>query len=254
MVLVLCFIGVSFGLYLWQAAFSIGQLTPTVDDDDFRPIIGEPPYRIVIDAGHGGSDPGARGVVQESEMTAATAEALSAWLERDPNYIPLTTRESYDSTAKPAERAAAANAQNPDLLLSVHGNSAPEGSSAAGFECYPAVPGRAYHQESYYFAKQLAGAMQAAGASLRGRGGVRYIHYQGEVKQLVESSHKEVRVERSFTILEDVNCPAVLAEQCFVTSDTDVAQFGSENGCKRTARAYYEAICAYFETTPLPEE
>lgn len=107
-VLVLCFIGVSFGLYLWQAAFSIGQPTPTVDDDDFRPTIGEPPYRIVIDAGHGGSDPGARGVVQESEMTAATAEALSAWLERDPNYIPLTTRESYDSTAKPAERAAAA--------------------------------------------------------------------------------------------------------------------------------------------------
>lgn len=124
-VLVLCFIGVSFGLYLWQAAFSIGQPTPTVDDDDFRPTIGEPPYRIVIDAGHGGSDPGARGVVQESEMTAATAEALSAWLERDPNYIPLTTRESYDSTAKPAERAAAANAQDPDLLLSIHGNSAP---------------------------------------------------------------------------------------------------------------------------------
>ena len=188
------------------------------------------------------------------EMTVATAEALSAWLERDPNYIPLTTRESYGSTAKPAERAAAANAQDPDLLLSIHGNSAPEGSSAAGFECYPAVPGRAYHQESYYFAKQLASAMQAAGASLRGRGGVRYIYYQGEVKQLVESSHKEVRVERSFTILEDVNCPAVLAEQCFVTSDTDVARFGSEDGCKRTARAYYEAICAYFETTPLPEE
>ena len=156
-VLVLCFIGVSFGLYLWQAAFSIGQPTPTVDDDDFRPTIGEPPYRIVIDAGHGGSDPGARGVVQESEMTAATAEALSAWLERDSNYIPLTTRESYDSTTKPAERAAAANAQDPDLLLSVHGNSAPEGSSAAGFECYPAVPGRAYHQESYYFANQPAG-------------------------------------------------------------------------------------------------
>ena len=152
-VLVLCFIGVSFGLYLWQAAFSIGQPTPTVDDDDFRPTIGEPPYRIVIDAGHGGSDPGARGVVQESEMTAATAEALNAWLERDPNYIPLTTRESYGSTAKPAERAAAANAQDPDLLLSVHGNSAPEGSSAAGFECYPAVPGRAYHQESYLFCK-----------------------------------------------------------------------------------------------------
>lgn len=95
--------------------------------------------------------------------------------------------------------------------------------------------------------------MRSAGASLRGRGGIRYIYYIGETKQLVESSHTEVREERSFTILEDVNCPAVLAEQCFVTNEADVAQFGSEEGCQRTARAYYEAICAYFETTPLPE-
>ena len=95
--------------------------------------------------------------------------------------------------------------------------------------------------------------MQAAGASLRGRGGIRYIYYLGNTKQLVESNHKEVRLERSFTILEDSDCPAVLAEQCFVTSEADVARFGSEEGCRRTARAYYEAICAYFGTTPLPE-
>lgn len=252
-ILCLCFIGICFGLYLWYAAFTIGQGTPAVDDDDFRPTFGPPPYRIAIDAGHGGSDPGAQGIVTEKEMTAATAEALRGWLEADPNFIPLQTRESYDATAKPAERAAAANALSPDLLLSVHGNSAPEGSTASGFECYPSVPGRTWHQESYYFAKRLASAMRSAGASLRGRGGVRYIYYIGEAKQLVETSHTEVRAERSFTILEDANCPAVLAEQCFVTSAADVAQFGSEEGCRRTARAYYEAICTYFEITPLPE-
>lgn len=115
-VLCLCFIGICFGLYLWYAAFTIGQGTPTVDDDDFRPTFGPPPYRIAIDAGHGGSDPGAQGIVTEKEMTAATAEALRGWLEADPNFIPLQTRESYDATAKPAERAAAANALSPDLL------------------------------------------------------------------------------------------------------------------------------------------
>lgn len=169
-ILCLCFIGICFGLYLWYAAFTIGQGTPAVDDDDFRPTFGPPPYRIAIDAGHGGSDPGAQGIVTEKEMTAATAEALREWLEADPNFIPLQTRESYDATAKPAERAAAANALSPDLLLSIHGNSAPEGSTASGFECYPSVPGRTWHQESYYFAKLLASAMRSAGASLRGRG------------------------------------------------------------------------------------
>ena len=204
-----------------------------------------------LQSAHGGSDPGARGVVEEKEMTAQTSEALLALLEADPNYIPLRSRESYDVTAKPSERAEAINAQSPQLLLSIHGNSAPEGSAAAGFECYPSVPGRTWHQESYYFAQQLAQGMQAAGAKLRGHGGIRYIYYQGEVKQLVESTHTEVRGERSFTLLEDVNCPAVLAEQCFVTSEEDVAQFGSEEGCKTVARVYYEAVCAYFGTQPL---
>ena len=137
-------------------------------------MVGDPPYRVCIDAGHGGSDPGARGVVEEKEMTAQTSEALLALLEADPNYIPLRSRESYDATAKPSE-----------------------------------------------------------------------------IKQLVESTHTEVRDERSFTLLEDVNCPAVLAEQCFVTSEEDIAQFGSEEGCKTVARAYYEAICAYFGKQPL---
>ena len=249
-----CVLAFVFSAFLWREALRVSsqeQGSVSASGEAFRPQVGDPPYRVAIDAGHGGNDPGARGVVEEKEMTAQTSEALLALLEADPNYIPLRSRESYDVTAKPSERAEAINAQSPQLLLSIHGNSAPEGSTAAGFECYPSVPGRTWHQESYYLAQQLAQGMQAAGAKLRGHGGIRYIYYQGEVKQLVESTHTEVRDERSFTLLEDVNCPAVLAEQCFVTSEEDVAQFGSEEGCKTVARAYYEAICAYFGTQPL---
>ena len=249
-----CVLAFVFSAFLWREALRVSsqeQGSVSASGEAFRPQVGDPPYRVAIDAGHGGNDPGARGVVEEKEMTAQTSEALLALLEADPNYIPLRSRESYDVTAKPSERAGAINAQSPQLLLSIHGNSAPEGSTAAGFECYPSVPGRTWHQESYYFAQQLAQGMQAAGAKLRGHGGIRYIYYQGEVKQLVESTHTEVRDERSFTLLEDVNCPTVLAEQCFVTSEEDVAQFGSEEGCKTVARAYYEAICAYFGTQPL---
>lgn len=255
--LLLCFavLMVSFGLVLWKAALKLNApAEPTISaaEDDFRPVVGDPPYRVAIDAGHGGSDPGARGVAEEKQVTAATAAALLHWLEQDPNYIPLQTRENFDITATPAQRAAAASAQSPQLLLSIHGNSAANGSEASGFECYPAVPGRTWHQESFYFARLLAGGMQSIGAKLRGRGGVRYIYYlENDQKQLVENTYTQVRPERSFTLLEDVDCPAVLAEQCFVTNAKDVERFGSEEGCKDVARIYYEAICAYFGTEPL---
>ena len=245
-----------FGLFLWKAALELNapaESAASVSAEDFRPVVGDPPYRVAVDAGHGGSDPGARGVVEEKQVAAATAAALLQWLEEDSNYIPLQTRESFDATATPAQRAAEASAQSPQLLLSIHGNSAANGSTAAGFECYPAVPGRTWHQESFYFAKLLAGGMQSIGARLRGRGGVRYIYYlENDQKQLVENTYTQVRPERSFTLLEDVDCPAVLAEQCFVTNDEDVEHFGSEQGCKAVARIYYEAICAYFGTEPLP--
>ena len=142
-----------FGLFLWKAALELNapaESAVSVSAEDFRPVVGDPPYRVAVDAGHGGNDPGARGVVEEKQVTAATAAALLQWLEQDPNYIPLQTRESFDATATPAQRAAVASAQSPQLLLSIHGNSAANGSTAAGFECYPAVPGRTWHQESFY--------------------------------------------------------------------------------------------------------
>ena len=256
MLLVFAALMLCFGLFLWKAALELNApAEPAVSsaEDDFRPVVGDPPYRVAIDAGHGGNDPGARGVVEEKQVTAATAAALLQWLEEDSNYIPLQTRESFDETATPAQRAATASAQSPQLLLSIHGNSAANGSTASGFECYPAVPGRTWHQESFYFARLLAGGMQSIGEKLRGRGGVRYIYYlENDQKQLVENTYTQVRNERSFTLLEDVDCPAVLSEQCFVTNAEDVERFGSEEGCKTVARIYYEAICAYFGTEPLP--
>lgn len=250
----LCLAGICFGAYLWLE--SVQDILPQLEAEqvsagEFRPQVGEPPYRVVVDAGHGGADPGAQGVLVEKDVTAETASVLLQWLTADPNYIPLQTRDDFEQTATPSERAARAREQAPQLLLSIHANSAANGSGAAGFECYPAVPGRTWHNESFYFAQRLAEGMQAAGEPLRGYGGVRYIYYlENDQKQLVENTHTEIRPERSFTLLEDVDCPAVLAEQCFVTSEADVARLGTKEGCARAARIYYEAICAYFGTEP----
>ena len=123
-ILLFCAVGIWFGSSLWHAALTLQTAQPaeSIAGEEFRPQVGDPPYRVVIDAGHGGADPGARGVIEEKDMTAATASELIRLLQQDSNFIPLQTRDSFDETTTPAQRAARADEQAPQLLLSIHGN------------------------------------------------------------------------------------------------------------------------------------
>jgi len=243
-------------LALWVLAYRAGGLLAgryRPDRPEEPRYTGTAPFTVAVDAGHGGSDTGAVGFVVESEMTAATAQALIALLEADPNFIPVTTRQSYDDTAEPAARADEANRQNAQLLLSIHGNAAAT-ADPAGFECYPVPPGRQRHSQSRWFAARLAEEMAAAGQTLRGSAGVRYVYYGlNNEKLFAEGTDTARRSLPTFGLLEHTGCPAVLAEQCFVTSEADVAAFGSGEGIQTAARCYYRAICAYFDLEPMEE-
>ena len=138
-------------------------------------------------------------------------------------------------------------------MLSIHGNAA-EDPSASGFECCPAPPGRTHHAESLRFAALLAARMADAGASLRGENGIRYAYYAADgSKFFAESSDLTLRTESSLAVVDSSGCPAVLAEQCFVTNAADVDRFGDEDGCARAAEAYYLAILDYFGEEFLSE-
>lgn len=216
---------------------------------------GGPPYTIAIDAGHGGTDVGAQGFVNESAMTESVIAHLEEMLTQDPNYTPVRTHPA-DTFTENTDRAETANHAGAALLLSVHGNSNPYSDKTTGFECYAQPPGRKYHDASLYLAHLIAQRFGEAGQRLRGEAGVRYIYYVGDdatgyEKQVIEESDATIREEQTFGILEKTACPSVLAEQCFVTSASDVDAWGSATGCQRAARIYYEAICAYFGTQPL---
>ena len=101
-ILLFCAVGIWFGSSLWHAALTLQTAQPaeSIAGEEFRPQVGDPPYRVVIDAGHGGADPGARGVIEEKDMTAATASELIRLLQQDSNFIPLQTRDSFDETAE----------------------------------------------------------------------------------------------------------------------------------------------------------
>lgn len=213
-----------------------------------------PPYAVAIDAGHGGSDPGAVGFFRETDMAEATAVYLEYLLAQDDNYIPFLCRPTGESSTI-TQRAQAALAAKAVLLLSIHGNSS-DNENASGFECYPALPNRYWGPESLSFARCLAARMQAAGAQLRGENGVRYAWYVensrgGYDKKIAEETASIPSRYRSFGLLEDCGCPAVLAEQCFVTSAEDAAFWGTDAGYRTAAQAYYYAICDYFGTEPI---
>jgi N-acetylmuramoyl-L-alanine amidase len=104
-----------------------------------EPLPGRPtnrPWRIVLDPGHGGADPGAQGVdgLLEKDVVLAIAQRLKRRLEETSNAKVLLTREA-DATRTLAERTAFANANSADLFISIHAN-ADRAGELQGIETY----------------------------------------------------------------------------------------------------------------------
>ncbi len=92
--------------------------------------------RIVIDAGHGGHDPGAVGPnkLYEKDVVLDIARRLGKILSANPNFDIFFTRDS-DVFTPLEERTAIANSKSADLFVSVHANASPN-RSAKGIETY----------------------------------------------------------------------------------------------------------------------
>ena len=91
--------------------------------------------RIVIDAGHGGRDPGAQGPgYTEASLTLDIALRLEKLLVKEPGVEVVLTRRT-DEYVGLQERTAIANREDADLFLSIHAN-ASRNRAARGIESY----------------------------------------------------------------------------------------------------------------------
>jgi N-acetylmuramoyl-L-alanine amidase len=90
--------------------------------------------KIVIDAGHGGDDPGATGHAIEKDVTLAIATHLARLLRARLGADAILTRHG-DTTLSLADRTARANAAAADLFLSIHANASPD-PELRGVETY----------------------------------------------------------------------------------------------------------------------
>ena len=149
--------------------------------------------KACIDAGHGGSDPGAIGTqpfrLEEKEFNLALSRTLEEELEARGHWVVMTRRR--DRTLGLAARAGFANRLEAEFFISIHANAAssalPEG------------------MEVYHFPGSEAGASAAT-----------YI-LESMIATFPDHNNRGVK-EANFAVLRLTGMPAVLVECEFLTN------------------------------------
>lgn len=124
-----------------QAALTLPLPSPTPPPAQVADPVSPPPpsqgrYRIMLDPGHGGSDPGAQGVtgLQEKTVVLAVSTRLAQKLRMRLGAEVMLTRTTDIFIPLP-ERTARANAAKADLFVSIHANASPN-PQTHGVETY----------------------------------------------------------------------------------------------------------------------
>jgi N-acetylmuramoyl-L-alanine amidase len=187
------------------------------------------PIRIVIDPGHGGSDPGAVGNgLQEKDINLDVALRLASLLEADTNDpagggswdVRLTRETDIDVSLQ--ARVQLANAWPADRFYSIHHNAF--GSPAAnGIETYSFSNG-------------------TTAADLRDRSQEELVAALG----LTDRGSKTA----NFYVLVNTTMPAILSEGGFITSPTDAAVLGNPAQRQRAAEAHLFALQRHHGLAP----
>lgn len=94
-------------------------------------------FTLVIDAGHGGHDAGARGAISmEKNINLSVALQFGRYVEKYMPEVRVIYTRKTDKFVSLIGRANIANRANADLFISVHTNALPAGKIARGFETY----------------------------------------------------------------------------------------------------------------------
>jgi N-acetylmuramoyl-L-alanine amidase len=212
---------------------------------------------VIIDAGHGGKDPGAQGAAgTEKDVTLAAARALKARLEKSGRYRVVMTRES-DAYVPLDTRVQIARHADADLFISLHADSGPD-ANTRGASVYT-LADRASGRSAKFVSKD-DWFMKASAPGDRGVSGIlfdltqRATHNRSasfaemlldrvaDQQPLLRRSHREA----GLAVLLAPDVPAVLLEMGFITSPEDEAILGDPAGRARLMGAVADTIDAYF--------
>lgn len=106
-------------------------------------------FTLVIDAGHGGHDSGAKGAMSyEKNINLKVALAFGKYVERNCPDVKVVYTRKTDVFVPLYERAEIANRNKANLFVSVHTNALPKGRISRGFETYTLGDGRSHGKKT----------------------------------------------------------------------------------------------------------
>ena len=181
---------------------------------------------IVIDPGHGGSDPGAVGeYITDAQIGLAVGQRLQKSLQAAGARV-LMTRTSPDQRVGLIPRSDMANKNEADLFISIHGNAA-SNKNAKGIQVYYYAPeGNANLYAQKYirnnFAQKVASGMHATtgtGSSVR---------------------------TANYSVLRENDRPSILVETGFLSNPQEGKLLAQPEYQDKLAKGIYNGVVNYF--------
>lgn len=221
---------------------------------------------VVIDAGHGGDDPGATGPsgVREKNVVLEISKRLAERLEREPGIRPVMTR-TRDHYVAHRERILTAHEAEADLFISIHAD-AYDNASAKGATVYTLSTRRATDEvtrrlvdrenasdliggvsladKDDVLARILLDLSQSAAMSASVVAGQRVI----DELQTVTRMRKLKPQQGSFIVLTSPDVPSILIETAYITNPNEESALRSSAHQERLAGALHHGVVEYFRT------
>lgn len=184
---------------------------------------------VVLDAGHGGYDPGAQNKkTNEKDLTFKIAYTLmQQYTSQNAPDIKVYWTRTSDTYITLAKRAAFAKSVSADAFISLHMNSA-SNSSANGTEVYYSVSNNS---------KGFGGITSKKMAGL----------FKTKLIQDLKTKNRGVKTA-GYYVLKHNTVPSILIELGFISGNTDYGKLTSSSFQKKAAKSIYEGIGSMFAT------
>jgi N-acetylmuramoyl-L-alanine amidase len=250
---------------------AVDPLAALIAEQEKRPVTQKASMRlatIVIDAGHGGEDPGAIGRrgSREKDVTLSIAKRLKKLIDEEPNMRALLTRDGDYFLALGA-RVEKARAVKADLFVSIHADAFirpnVRGSSVFALSEKRAtseaarwlankeneadlIGGVSFDGKDKYLAQTLLDLSQTATIDHSLRLGSSVLQRLGGVNTL----HKAHVEQASFAVLKAPDVPSILVETAFISNPEEERRLNDHGYQDKLARAVLEGIREYIGKHP----